>query len=197
MMCVSKYPSVSSIQPVLHKLLHTLEVKQSDSRVICAIKKAINDDLVNHYSSHDLKAFLDIATYLHLRYKELPYYHDADSYKKVEEELYQKLDSLPAEMLPNHQALVIVTLILLHHPKRKRVQWKIFLEIYSVKYLPAVTILVLPHAMNWHSTDQKFQLSLEWWEKRQHVYPRLSQLVMWCFSFVGTSVPSETIQHSW
>ena len=103
MMCVSKYPSVSSIQPVLHKLLHTLEVKQSDSRVICATKKAIKDDLVNRYSSHDLKAFLDIATYLDPRYKELPHYHDADSYKRVEEELYRKLDSLPAEMLPNHQ----------------------------------------------------------------------------------------------
>ena len=186
-------------QPVLHKLLHTLEVKQSDSRVICATKKATKHDLVNHYSSHDLKAFLDIATYLDLRYKELPYYHDADSYKKVEKELYRKLDSLPAEMLPNHQAeqsSCDSNSDSAPPSKKKKGPMEIFFgNLFSeVSAGSDHTSSTTRNELTFYKSEVPAKLDsnpLEWWEKRQHLYPRLSQLVKWCFSLLGQVFPQK------
>lgn len=69
MMSTAKYPSLSTIQPLLYMLVNqTLATADDDSRAILSVKKAIKDDLICRYTSPQLKGLLDLSTYLDCRY---------------------------------------------------------------------------------------------------------------------------------
>ena len=52
MMSTAKYPSLSTIQPLLHMLVNqTLATADDDSRAILSVKKAIKDNLICRYTS--------------------------------------------------------------------------------------------------------------------------------------------------
>ena len=69
-----KYPTISMIVPLLHKLLN-VSVKICDNDETCTkeIKKATSGDLCRRYQSIDIKKLLKVATYLDPQCKTLPF----------------------------------------------------------------------------------------------------------------------------
>ena len=90
-MSTEKYPTISSVKPLLYKLLErVLKVDNSDSSISKQMKKEIKSDLAGRYQSCELKTVLNVTTFLGPRYKELPFVSDSDKEKvleQVEEEL--------------------------------------------------------------------------------------------------------------
>ena len=69
-----KYPTVSTIKPLLYKLVEkTLAIGDIDSNTLIAVKKAIKSDLQGCYQSAAVQRILHVATYLDPQYKELPF----------------------------------------------------------------------------------------------------------------------------
>ena len=64
-----KYPTVSTIKPLLYKLLEkTLKASETDSTTV---KEAIKGDLQGRFQSPAIQKIVNVATYLDPRYKEL------------------------------------------------------------------------------------------------------------------------------
>ena len=69
-----KYPTLSTVKPLLYKLVkRTLTGKESGSEVAKKVKLEINRNLQERYSTPSIARILNIATFLDLRYKELPF----------------------------------------------------------------------------------------------------------------------------
>ena len=78
-MSTDKYPTISSVKPVLYKLIEkTLKEKDDDGTTNQLMKKEIKTDLAQRYQASDVKETLNNVIFLDPRYKELPflmYYH--------------------------------------------------------------------------------------------------------------------------
>ena len=90
-MSAVKYPTVSTVKPLLYKLLEkSLKIADSDAAVAREVKKAIRSDLQERYQSAIAQRIKNVATFLDPRYKELPFL-DAISRRRmigdVEDEL--------------------------------------------------------------------------------------------------------------
>ena len=89
-MSTEKYPTISSVKPLLYKLLEkVLKVEDSDSSISKQMKE-IKSNLAGRYQSSELKTVLNVTTFLDPCYKELPFVSDSDKEKvleQVEEEL--------------------------------------------------------------------------------------------------------------
>ena len=69
-----KYPTISMVIPLLHKLLNvTLKVHVGDDACTKEIKEAISIDLCSRYQSTTVQKLLKAATYLDPRCKSLPF----------------------------------------------------------------------------------------------------------------------------
>lgn len=69
-----KYPTVSTINPLLYKLVEkTLAIGDSGSTTLVVVKKAIKSDLQGRYQSAAVQRILNVAIYLDPRYKKLPF----------------------------------------------------------------------------------------------------------------------------
>ena len=81
-----KYPTVSTIKPLLYKLVKkTLAIGDSDSNTVIAVKKAIKSDLQGRYQSAAVQRILNVATYLHSRYKELPFLDELQKLRMIDD----------------------------------------------------------------------------------------------------------------
>ena len=81
-----KYPTISMIIPLLHKLLNvTLKLSADDDTCTKETKEAISTDLGNRYQSTTTQKLLKVATYLDPRYKSLPFLSDAEKNFVVED----------------------------------------------------------------------------------------------------------------
>ena len=73
-MGAAKYPTLSTVKPLLHVLLEqTLKVASSDTAVAKEVKEAIRRDLQARYQTAAMQKLMNVATYLDPRYKELPF----------------------------------------------------------------------------------------------------------------------------
>ena len=64
-----KYPTLSTVKPLLYKLLErTLKIEDSDSATAKKVKTAIKKDLEERYQTAALKRLMNVATYLDPRY---------------------------------------------------------------------------------------------------------------------------------
>ena len=64
-MTMEQYPTISSVKPLLYKLLErVLKVEDSDSSISKQIKKEIKSDLGWRYQSSELKTVLNVTTFL-------------------------------------------------------------------------------------------------------------------------------------
>ena len=73
-MSAVKYPTVSLVKPLLYILLEkTLKVHDSDASTAREVKKAIRNDLQEQYQSATVQRIMNVATFLDLCYKELPF----------------------------------------------------------------------------------------------------------------------------
>ena len=67
-----RYPTLSIILPILHKLLHvTLKTTVDDNHLVKEIKCVIRTDLELRYQDEEIQTLLRIATYLDPRFKSL------------------------------------------------------------------------------------------------------------------------------
>ena len=73
-MSTDKYPTISSVKPVLNKLIEkTLKEKDDDGIKTQLMKKEIKAHLAQRYQASDVKDILNTVTFLDPRYKELPF----------------------------------------------------------------------------------------------------------------------------
>ena len=106
-MSASKYSTASMLHPLPIKLLnYTLKHDENDTSDLRAIKEAVATDLCFRYSLRAVQTFLDTATYLDPRYKELPYLSEVEhnfTYEEVEEVclLCQSAESVEPELPPS------------------------------------------------------------------------------------------------
>ena len=69
----TEYPTISSVKPLMYKLLEkVLKVEDSDSSISKQMKE-IKSDLAERYQSSELKTVLNVTTFLDPCYKELPF----------------------------------------------------------------------------------------------------------------------------
>ena len=64
-----KYPTISIITPLIHKLLNVLKATSEDSTLTKQIKSTIHQDLQCRYQSHVLQQTLRLAAFLDPRFK--------------------------------------------------------------------------------------------------------------------------------
>ena len=65
-----RYPTLSIVLPILHKLLHvTLKATDDDSHLVKEIKHVIRADIELRYQDEEIRTLLRIATYLDPRFK--------------------------------------------------------------------------------------------------------------------------------
>ena len=92
-MSMEKYPTISSVKPLLYKLLEKiLKVEDSDSSISKQMKEEIKSDLGGRYQSSELKNILNVTTFLDPRCKELPFVSDSDKEKVLEQVQEELLD---------------------------------------------------------------------------------------------------------
>ena len=86
----SRYPTLSIILPILHKLLHvTLKARVDDDNLVKEIKRVIGTDLELRYQDEEIRTLLRIATYLDPRFKLLSF---LDEVQKLQVKLDVKHD---------------------------------------------------------------------------------------------------------
>ena len=72
MLSDSKYAAISLVSPVLYKLIHvTLKLGGKDSTILKAITNAICTSLNSQYKSLKVLRFLNTATFLDSKFKQL------------------------------------------------------------------------------------------------------------------------------
>lgn len=175
MMGGSRYPTLSSAKPVMHKLItRTLKEDESDSSAVAEVKRKIKHDLQQRYQDDSVKKLLDVSAFIDPRYKELPFL-DADDRKliidEVEDELLalegdvldDEVDSESAEEITECESEEISEVSGPPVKKKKKVQYRSSLE-NCFTNIPSHHIHCLPipakWLKNWNCTKLKNLLTL-------------------------------------
>ena len=104
----SKYPTLSTAKPLLHKLIaRTLKENESDTTVMIEVKEKIKHDLQERYQDEDVRRLLNITTFIDPGYKELPSL-DANERKSIIEEVEDELLALKGEVSDDMMILMKV-----------------------------------------------------------------------------------------
>ena len=217
-MSKEKYPTISSVKPVLYKLLEkTLKVEDGDENATKMMKEEIKADLAQRYQASDIKDVLNTSTFLDPRYKELPFLSAADReeiYDNVKTELISMQLALPEDQLPDHPTArhsQTETRDLDENDSRpaKRTRKddkeesrfsKLLGDIFSHETADQPPRIVasekVERELSLYKAEEPACLDsnpLEWWKDRKLAYPSLSKLVRKRYSMVATSVPSERL----
>ena len=119
-MSTEKCPTISSVKPLLYKLLErVLKVEDSDSSISKQMKKEIKSVLAGRYQ---LKTVLNVTTFLDPRYKALPFVSDSDKDKvleQVKEELLDMYSNTAHKIMSQRRKQQQVAL---SHPQRSQVK---------------------------------------------------------------------------
>ena len=200
MMSTAKYPSLSTIQPLLYMLVNqTLATADDDSRAILSVKKAIKDDLICRYTSPQLKGLLDLSTYLDPRYKQLPFYSTstiADIEEKLHIELsnYQQNEDTSISSATNETGDGSEPPTKKHKGPVESLFGSMFKKDGTSQDIQSHDKILREIAVYKTETPDELDSNpLVWWKNRQHLYPIISQQVKKYFSLTGTSVPSERL----
>jgi hypothetical protein len=195
----SKYPTVSLLRPFLFKLMnHTLK-HDSDTSNLRSMKEAVATDLSSRYSSQEIQTFLDTATYLDPRYKELPYLSEVEHnliHEEIEEvcllchsqsadcaESVEPSTELPPSKKPRGDDSTATTSALLGD---------VFIQKSSMQS-PIERAKSEVRKYNLEEVPDLDADPMKWWAERSHLFSFLSQLVRKYFAVVATSVPSEQL----
>ena len=210
MMGGSKYPTLSTAKPVIHKLItRTLKEDESDSSAVAEVKRKIKVDLQQRYQDDSIKKLLDIAAFIDPRYKELPFL-DADDRKLIIDEVEDELLALEGDLLDDIEedsesvAIIECANNELEEPPVKKKKEGIVQKLIGELFQPNCQ---LPHPLSPHSSKVAKELEmykaekppdldsdpLLWWNARRLLYPLMCKLVEKYFAFVATSVPSERL----
>ena len=196
-----RYPTLSTVKPLLHKLLtKTLKITQEDTATSKAVKQEIKKDLDDRYHKPAVEKIINRATFLDPRYKELPF---LDSYSKreivdmVEEELIS-LESDGTNQGIRAEEVVGDDDIEPPVSKKKRGPIsKLIGDLFEGQNSSGSSTCKASKELELYRAEQPVKDldsdPLTWWKSRQSVYPLLCQLVKAVHCFVATSVPSERL----
>ena len=213
MMGGSKYPTLSSAKPVIHKLItRTLKEDESDSSAVAEVKRKIKHDLQQRYQDDSVKKLLDVSAFIDPRYKELPFLN-ADERKLIIDEVEDELLALEGDMLDNEvdsesaeeitgcesEEISEVSEPPVKKKKEGPVQ-KLIGELFHQHSQPSHPLS--PHSskvakeLELYKAEKSLDLDSDpivWWNARRLLYPLMCKLVRKYFAFVATSVPSERL----
>ena len=207
----SKYPTLSVLGPVLHKILKTLE--EDGSSAISAVNRTISNDLQTRYQENEIRMLLNKASLLDPRLKSLVHLD--------EEEQTSTIDSLVNEIVAKFSPVVDEEMVILDDspnshqttanettqtsdsnggPVRKKCMLeKLLGTSFSDNGDSSVTVshneLVMAELSRYKS-EAVLELNgkpLEWWNKYKHSFPNLSLMARKYLGVVATSVPSERL----
>lgn len=203
-----RYPTISMIRPVLHMLLNTtLKVKEGDSKEISMTKEVISKVLSGAYlrSSHEISAFLDIATFLDPRYKKLPFMSIQDR-SKVESDIIEETKAILERQIAERPCLDDFDLVSDEPPIKKQTPLRedvpasigqenplaaIFCQSGSDQSQEELHAQVVEELSNYKS-QRVLGLNedpLLWWSSHAHLFPTLPKVLQkyWCIP--AMSVP--------
>ena len=213
MMGGSKYPTLSTAKPVIHKLItRTLKEDESDSTVVAEVKRKMKYDLQQRYQGHSVKKLLDVSAFIDPRYKELPFLDPNDRkfiIDEVEDELLALEGDMPDDIVEGDSETVEITeciseeIVIVEPPAKKRKEGPVHKLIGELFHQHSQS----SHPLSPHSSKVSKELELykaekspdldsdplSWWNARRLLYPLMCKLVEKYFAFVATSVPSERL----
>ena len=216
-MSTEKFPSISSVKPLLYKLLEkTLMVNSDDKAVTKSMKEVVKADLSSRYQTNTIKNLLDIAAILDPRYKELPFLSNAET-KDIFDHLEQVLiamnlsqDTEDSQQIqldsdeddqnsPSERPAKRPKNSELSEESQKETRFsKLLGDLFHNETVPqrlAITDKVT-REISLYKAERTADLDsdpLKWWNDRKHTYPLITKLVQKTFSMVATSVPSERL----
>ena len=185
-----KWVTVSTLQPILIKLLQThLVSDMTDSSLVKAMKTAILDDLKDRYTG-DILDILTKAALLDPCFKNLKFLPESDRKSAV--------DSLKSDFDLVHFAVERSTSIEPPVPKRSKGEHKLlefiveFMEPASEDEVSTEQQLEI-EVSRYMGEENTSQCPLEWWGASKRRYPLLSQLATRYLTIPATSVPCERV----
>lgn len=194
-----KYPTVSTVKPLLYKLTEkTLALNDGDSSTIKAVKQAIKKDLESRYTKSAIQRLLNVSTYLDPRYKELPFLTDIAK-RRMRDDVKDELLAMETSQTTQDSQL---TQDKDEDPPSKRPKEspgavsKLLGDLFKESTNVPLYSEIVSKEMELYKTEKLLELDgdpLQWWHKRQSIYPIMCKLVQKMFSFVATSVPSERL----
>ena len=186
-----KWCTISTLRPVIHKLLNThLVADFSDSVLAKSMKKILSDDLSGRYTG-DVLQILTKACFLDPRFKSLKFLPDNSKRDVI---LNLKLDLSLTHPVES-------SLTSLEPPaKRSKGEHKLleFLEEMTETAEVAETCSSMEEQLDleicrYKGEEATDQGPLQWWKSCQGRYPLLSQLAKHYLSIPATSVPCERV----
>ena len=196
-MCTDKYSTISTVKPLLYKLLSkTLEAQDDDSTTLRDMKMAVKSDLSRRYQKDDVKDVMNRVTFLDPRYKELPFLSDGEKSQVIEDVEVELCNLLSSE--PDIESDIEAV----DEPATKKPKISLMSQLLGDMFSSKTP----DDQDQLHQVDKaKKELAqynaesvpdldidpLEWWKVRQRTYPLLTKLVRKRFSMVATSVPSD------
>lgn len=120
-----KYPTISMVRPVLHMLLKTtLKVKEGDPKEISMTKEVIFKILSSTYLQNielpqEISTFLNIATFLDLQYKKLPFLSTQER-SKVESNIIEEAKAIFEKQILERSYLDDSSLVCDELPSKKQ-----------------------------------------------------------------------------
>ena len=108
-----RYPTLSTVKPLLYKLLtKTLKITDDDCPTAKAVKQEIKKDLEDRYHKTTVERIINFATFLDPRYKELPFLdfcNKQEIIEQVEDELISlECDTMDQEMVAEEEVEVAI-----------------------------------------------------------------------------------------
>ena len=206
-----KYPTVSILSPLLHKLINiTLEEKEDDSTFAKDVTRAIRVDLQGTYLDEDVQEKIRLSSYLDPRFKALPFLSAEDKtvvMLTAKSELVTMIESdrqletgsnergesgeVPTCSSTDQQSL---------SPPVKRKKLETLLEDVCGQTLhatPSTSDEIAEAELRRYEAEGGVGLEcnnpLEWWKARSSTYLYLSKLARKILCITATSVPSERL----
>ena len=177
-MSTQKYPSISSVKPLLFKLIEkTLKVDASDTSTARAIKEAVRSDLVVRYTDPSIENMITVTAYLDPRYKELPFLNKSHIIEFIEEELTGQylldegdddvidLEGPPETGMREEGPMADLLGDVFNSSSSQKIT-------HREKVMKEICLYNAEQPISKLDSDP-----LEWWQTRKHSYPLISSLV--------------------
>ena len=205
-MSTEKCPTISSVKPLLYKLLErVLKVEDSDSSISKQMKE-IKSDLAGRYQFSELKTVLNVTTFLDPHSKALLFVSDNEKEKVLEQVEEELLDICSNHSSQDNESKEEAATGGYEPPAKKSRSRKDDKGLMTALLGDLFSKDVMPERLA-HSEKVKRELSLykaehsaeldcdplKWWQSRKLAYHLMSKLVQKRFSMVATSVPLERL----
>lgn len=201
-----KYPTISMIVPLLHKLLNvSLKICDNDDTCTKEIKKAISGDLCSRYQSTDIQKLLKVATYLDPQCKTLPFLSDTEKrfvIDDLEDFLSVQEDLESSNLLDDTDKEINLTGVAESSaesvPPAKKVKkiTKLLGDIFKASQTTQTPLEEIKSELHRYLLEEPLDLEsdpLKWWHQHHTTYPHLAKFLCSVWSLVATSVSSEQV----